>query len=229
MEETQVSSTQIKKEENSVLFQKLTKKNEQYMLSLNKTLIEKNMSETKKEDIFNEMLQKLVERQKSGETARQLYGTVTECANQLVDQPEKVQTGPSENWKIALDGGLMIGGLFSLITGLSGLFSNVEETASALGIITTLLNFIVGGLVILWISKNMPDRKNPKKGGMFRYILVSTIGMLSLMVVMTGSMMVIPSAVNVPINAIGNIVVGVLAFVAKYFAKRKLNIRGGLF
>ncbi len=149
--------------------------------------------------------------------------------NQLIDQPEKVQTGPSENWKIALDGGLMIGGLFSLITGLSGLFSNVEETASALGIITTLLNFIVGGLVILWISKNMPDRKNPKKGGMFRYILVSTIGMLSLMVVMTGSMMVIPSAVNVPINAIGNIVVGVLAFVAKYFAKRKLNIRGGLF
>lgn len=229
MEETQVSSTQIKKEENSVLFQKLTKKNEQYMLSLNKTLIEKNMSETKKEDIFNEMLKKLVERQKTGETARQLYGTVTECANQLIDQPEKIQTGPSENWKIALDGGLMIGGLFSLITGLSGLFSNVEETASALGIITTLLNFIVGGLVILWISKNMPDRKNPKKGGMFRYILVSTIGMLSLMVVMTGSMMVIPSAVNVPINAIGNIVVGVLAFVAKYFAKRKLNIRGGLF
>ena len=229
MEETQVSTTQTKKEENSVLFQKLTKKNEQYMLSLNKTLIEKNMSETKKEDIFNEMLQKLVERQKSGETARQLYGTVTECANQLVDQPEKVQTGPSENWKIALDGGLMIGGLFSLITGLSGLFNNVEETASSLGLITTLLNFIVGGLVILWISKNMPDRKQPKKGGMFRYILVSTIGMLSLMVVMTGSMMVIPSAVNVPINAIGNIVIGVLAFVAKYFAKRKLNIRGGLF
>ncbi len=229
MEETQVSTTQTKKEENSVLFQKLTKKNEQYMLSLNKTLIEKNMSETKKEDIFNEMLQKLVERQKSGETARQLYGTVTECANQLVDQPEKVQTGPSENWKIALDGGLMIGGLFSLITGLSGLFNNVEETASSLGLITTLLNFIVGGLVILWISKNMPDRKQPKKGGMFRYILVSTIGMLSLMVVMTGSMMVIPAAVNVPINAIGNIVIGVLAFVAKYFAKRKLNIRGGLF
>lgn len=229
MEETQVSSTQTKKEENSVLFQKLTKKNEQYMLSLNKTLIEKNMSETKKEDIFNEMLKKLVERQKTGETARQLYGTVTECANQLIDQPEKIQTGPSENWKIALDGGLMIGGLFSLITGLSGLFNNVEETASSLGIITTLLNFIVGGLVILWISKNMPDRKKPKKGGMFRYILVSTIGMLSLMVVMTGSMIVIPAAVNVPINAIGNIVVGVLAFVAKYFAKRKLNIRGGLF
>ncbi|MGY0402424.1 DUF1129 domain-containing protein [Carnobacterium jeotgali] len=229
MEETQVSSTQTKKEENSVLFKKLTKKNEQYMLSLNKTLIEKNMSETKKEDIFNEMLKKLVERQKTGETARQLYGTVTECANQLIDQPEKIQTGPSENWKIALDGGLMIGGLFSLITGLSGLFNNVEETASSLGIITTLLNFIVGGLVILWISKNMPDRKKPKKGGMFRYILVSTIGMLSLMVVMTGSMIVIPAAVNVPINAIGNIVVGVLAFVAKYFAKRKLNIRGGLF
>jgi len=229
VEEVQGNTIQAKKEENSALLQKLTKRNEQYMLSLNKALVEKNMSEAKKEEIFNDMLHNLVERQKAGETARQLYGTVTECANHLVAKPEQSQTGPSKNWKIALDGGLMIGGLFSLITGLSGLFSSVEEASSSLGLITTLLNFIVGGLVILLIAKNMPDRKNPKKGGMVRYILVSTTGMLALMVVMTGSMMVIPAAVNVPINAIGNIVIGILAFVAKYFAKRKLNIRGGLF
>jgi len=229
VEEVQGNTIQAKKEENSALLQKLTKRNEQYMLSLNKALVEKNMSEAKKEEIFNDMLHNLVERQKAGETARQLYGTVTECADHLVAKPEQSQTGPSKNWKIALDGGLMIGGLFSLITGLSGLFSSVEEASSSLGLITTLLNFIVGGLVILLIAKNMPDRKNPKKGGMVRYILVSTTGMLALMVVMTGSMMVIPAAVNVPINAIGNIVIGILAFVAKYFAKRKLNIRGGLF
>ncbi|WP_373472140.1 DUF1129 domain-containing protein [Carnobacterium alterfunditum] len=229
MEEVQGNTTQAKKEENKALLQKLTKRNEQYMLSLNKALVEKNMSEAKKEEIFNDMLHNLVERQKAGETARQLYGTVTECANHLVAKPELSQVGPSKNWKIALDGGLMIGGLFSLITGLSGLFSSVEEASSSLGLITTLLNFIVGGLVILLIAKNMPDRKNPKKGGMVRYILVSTTGMLALMFVMTGSMMVIPAAVNVPINAIGNIVIGILAFVAKYFAKRKLNIRGGLF
>jgi uncharacterized membrane-anchored protein len=228
VEETQGSIIKTKKEENSELFKKLTKRNEQYMMSLNKALVERNVSEAKKEEVFNDMLHNLVERQKSGETARQLYGTVTECANQLVAKPEPSQEGPSENWKIALDGGLMIGGLFSLITGLSGLFNNVEGS-STLGIITTLLNFIVGGLVILWISKNMPDRKNPKKGGMFRYILISTIGMLSLMVVMTGSMMVVPSFINIPLNAVGNIIVGILAFVAKYFAKRKLNIRGGLF
>lgn len=229
MEEVKGNTTQAKKEENSALFQKLTKRNEQYMVSLNKALVEKNLSETKKEEIFNDMLHNLVESQKAGETARQLYGTVTECANQLVAKPEQTQTGPSKNWKIALDGGLMIGGLFSLITGLSGLFSSVEEASSSLGLITTLLNFIMGGLVILLIAKNMPDRKNPKKGGMIRYILVSTTGMLALMVVMTGSTVVIPAAVNVPINAIGNIVIGILAFVAKYFAKRKLNIRGGLF
>lgn len=227
MEEVQPSSTQTKKEENSVLIKKLTKKNEQYMMSLNKALVERNVPETKKEELVNEMLHNLVERQKSGETARQLYGTVTECADKIVAKPTKAQEGPSENWKIALDGGLMIGGLFSIITGLSGLFNNVE--GSSLGLITTLLNFIVGGLVILWIAKNMPDRKNPKKGGMFRYILVSTVGMLSLMTVMTGSMMVIPPVVNIPLNAVSNIIIGALAFVAKYFAKRKLDIRGGLF
>ena len=228
MEETQVNTTQAKKEENSALLQKLTKRNEQYMLSLNKALTEKNMPETKKEEIFNDMLHNLVERQKAGETARQLYGTVTECANQLVAKPEQSQTGTSENWKIALDGGLMLGGLFSLITGISSLFSNVEGSSS-LGLITTLLNFVIGGVVILLIAKNMPDRKQPKKGGMLRYILVSTLGMLTLMFVMTGSMMVIPTAINIPINTIGNVLIGILAFVAKYFAKRKLNIRGGLF
>lgn len=227
MEEVQVNSTLSKKEENSTLIKKLTKKNEQYMMSLNKALVERNVPETKKEELVNEMLHNLVERQRSGETARQLYGTVTECADKIVAKPTKEQEGPSENWKIALDGGLMIGGLFSIITGLSGLFNNVE--GSSLGLITTLLNFIAGGLVILWISKNMPDRKNPKKGGMFRYILVSTVGMLSLMIVMTGSMMIIPPIVNIPLNAISNIIIGALAFVAKYFAKRKLNIRGGLF
>jgi len=227
MEEVHASSIQTKKEENNALIKKLTKKNEQYMMSLNKALAERNVPETKKEEIVNEMLHSLVERQKSGETARQLYGTVTECADKIVAKPTQAQEGPSENWKIALDGGLMIGGLFSIITGLSGLFNNVE--GSSLGLITTLLNFIVGGLVILWISKNMPDRKKPKKGGMFRYILVSTVGMLSLMIVMTGSMMVVPPVVNIPLNAISNIVIGALAFVAKYFAKRKLNIRGGLF
>ncbi|WP_035054908.1 DUF1129 domain-containing protein [Carnobacterium pleistocenium] len=228
MEETQVNTTQAKKEENSALLQKLTKRNEQYMMSLNKALAEKNMPEAKKEEIFNDMLHNLVERQKSGETARQLYGTVTECANQLVAKPEQSQTGTSENWKIALDGGLMLGGLFSLITGLSSLFSNVEGSSS-LGLITTLLNFVIGGVVILLIAKNMPDRKQPKKGGMLRYILVSTLGMLTLMFVMTGSMMIIPATINIPINTIGNVVIGILAFVAKYFAKRKLNIRGGLF
>ena len=64
MEETQGSIIKTKKEENSELFKKLTKRNEQYMMSLNKALVERNVSEAKKEEVFNDMLHNLVERQK---------------------------------------------------------------------------------------------------------------------------------------------------------------------
>ena len=56
MFKTNRSIIKTKKEENNELFKKLTKRNEQYMMSLNKALVERNVSEAKKEEVFNDML-----------------------------------------------------------------------------------------------------------------------------------------------------------------------------
>ncbi|MGB6178960.1 DUF1129 domain-containing protein [Carnobacterium sp.] len=213
------------KEENKELFQQLTKRNDQYMMSLDKALIAANISEEKRVAIYNEMLKNLIKGQKSGQTARQLYGTVTERTNVLLASPKDTDTGRSEDWKIMLDGGLLMGAMFALITGLSSFIGKGQ--GSEMGIITMILNFVLGGFVILLISKNMPGKN--KKGNTLRYILVSTTGMLGWMFVMTASMALLPSSINILMSAGVNIAIGITAFAAKIYFKRKLNIHGGLF
>jgi len=70
-----------------------------------------------------------------------------------------------------LDGGLLMGAMFALITGLSAFIGSGQ--GSEMGIITMILNFIIGGFVILLISKNVPDKNKDKKISTFRYILIS--------------------------------------------------------
>ncbi|QQP71532.1 DUF1129 family protein [Carnobacterium sp. CS13] len=197
------------------------------MMSLDKALIAANISEERRVEIYNEMLKNLIEGQKSGQTARQLYGTVTERTNILLSAPKESETGRSEDWKIVLDGGLMMGAMFAFITGISGFIGSGQ--GSEMGIITMILNFIIGGFAILLISKNVPDKTKPKKGSMLRYILVSSAGMIGWMVLMTASMTFIPSSINILMPAGVNIAIGVAAFAAKMYFKRTLNIRGGLF
>ncbi|WP_051912600.1 DUF1129 domain-containing protein [Carnobacterium funditum] len=214
-------------EENKKLFQELTKRNEQYMMNLDKALIAANISEEKRDAVYNEMLKSLIKGQKSGQTARQLYGTVTEYTNVLLASPKEKDKGRSEDWKIVLDGGLLMGAMFALITGLSAFIGSGQ--GSEMGIITMILNFIIGGFVILLISKNVPDKNKDKKISTFRYILISTAGMLGWMFVMTVSMALIPSSINILMSAGVNIAIGIAAFAAKIYFKRKLDIHGGLF
>lgn len=100
-----------------------------------------------------------------------------------------------------------------------------------MGIITLLINFLAGGIVILLISKNAPNRyaKEKKKGGFFRYILIIGVAMLAWMFLMTASMAFLPESINMSLPPIGYLIVAAAAFGAKLYFKRKWNIQGGFF
>ena len=74
------------KNENSVLWSELTKRNEQYMIGLDRALTQANYDEESKHTLYNKMMKELVINQKSGTTARQLYGTVSECAENVLQR-----------------------------------------------------------------------------------------------------------------------------------------------
>lgn len=227
--EQEVDNLVVLKEENTALFSQLTNKNEDYMAKLDKRLLEANYPDDDKTRVFNDMLNAIVTQQSAGVTARKLYGTVTERSIEIVEGPQQAVDGKverSEDWKLYVDGALMLGGMFALITGLSALFGN-GANSTGMGIITLLLNFIVGGFVILAITKNAPTQG--VKGSLLRYILVSVVAMFGWIIVMTGSMAIIPPAINVVLPGIVNLIIGAAAFAGKWYFKRKYHVKGTLF
>ena len=72
------NQTEVKKVDVATLRSQLTKKNEQYILQLERSLKEAQVSKSKIASTLEEMLPVLVEKQKKGLTARQLFGTVTQ-------------------------------------------------------------------------------------------------------------------------------------------------------
>lgn len=228
-ENTEKNLEQLK-EENQVLWGELTKRNEQYMINLDRTLTQANYDEEHKHDIYNKMMTELVANQKAGTTARQLYGTVSECAENLLQRnSDNVIPERSPNWLLAVDGGLLLGAIFALISGVS-LLTAGENAQEGMGIVSLILNFVAGGLSMLVISKYQPNPNAPKgQRGFGKYIAVTTIAMLFWMLAMTATMAWVPANINISLSAPTYLIIGGLAFALKYYLKKKFTITGGLF
>lgn len=224
----EINNVEQLKIENKELWHNLTKRNEQYMLGLDKTLKAANIAEARREEIYNSMMKELSHAQKTGKTARQMYGTVSECAANLLGKPDADTSVRSADWLVAVDGGLLLGSIFALISGVSLLTAN-EDGVIGMGLISLILNFIVGGLAMLVISKFSPKPDAPKgQKGFGKYILATTGSMLVWMLIMTLSMTFIPAGINFELPAIAYVVVAVVGFAAKVLLKKKFHIVGGI-
>lgn len=215
-----------KKKENDALFEQLTNKNKDYMVKLNRKLEDSNMPEDNKILVFNDMLKNIVAEQPNHITARKLYGTVTDQARFLIDNNQGEQVKPvkrSETWKIYMDGALLLGGMFAVITGISYVLGDQQ---AGLGLITMILNFLLGGLAVMIITKYAPQPG--VKGGFIKYIVATTLTMLVWILLMAFGTALIPQAVNPIIPGSITLVIGVLSFAAKWYLKKKLNIQGTL-
>ena len=73
--------------QNRELETQLTKRNQQYIFDLKKALNAANLSEEELAVVLHEMLPVLVREQKSGVTARQLFGTVSERTDAIINKP----------------------------------------------------------------------------------------------------------------------------------------------
>ncbi|MCD8505667.1 MAG: DUF1129 family protein [Alkalibacterium thalassium] len=215
-----------RKRENDALFDQLTNKNREYMMTLNRKLDDAGFPEDNKTLVFNDMLKNIVSQQANHLTARKLYGTATDQARYLTESDHADMTGPverSESWKIYLDGALLLGGMFAVITGISYLVGNQE---AGLGLITMILNFLLGGLAVMVITKYAPQPG--VKGGFIKYIVATTITMLTWIILMAFGTAMLPQALNPMIPGSITLVIGVVAFAAKWYLKKKLNIQGTL-
>ncbi|SFC65941.1 Uncharacterized membrane-anchored protein [Alkalibacterium subtropicum] len=215
-----------KEKENAALFDQLTNKNQEYMIKLNRRLDDANMSGERKTIIFNDMLKKIVAEQANHVTARSLYGTVTDQARYLIEGKQGVVEQPeerSESWKLWLDGALLLGGMFAVITGISYFTGN---EGAGLGLLTLILNFILGGFAVMIITKYAP--RPGVKGGFLKYVLATTLTMVVWIMLMAFGTALIPAALNPVIPGPYTLAIGLVAFLAKWYLKKKLDIKGTL-
>ena len=120
-----------------------------------------------------------------------------------------------------------MGGFFALIAGIT-LFLNPEQS-EAMGVISLIMNFVVGGLALLALSKVTPDINKPKgKRGYIRYLVVSSLVMLAWLVLVMGTQLLIPTSINYVFPAIVYLFIGSGALVLKWYLKKTLDIRGGI-
>ncbi|KAF1303984.1 DUF1129 domain-containing protein [Enterococcus saccharolyticus] len=214
--------------ENRELEKQLTKRNQQYIFDLKKSLDAANLSEEEQAVALHEMLPILVQEQKGGRTARQLFGTVSERTESILTKPEEVkESTPVLMW---LDNTLLILGIFSLMMGVMGLF--VKGSTQVYGIITLVLMSMVGGWVFYLMYKYMYQYERPgadksQRPKMWKVMLI-LIGSFFVWIATIAVSSLIPPTINVLLDPTIQVVIGAAALALRYYLKKKYNIVGSL-
>ncbi|MGK0552675.1 DUF1129 domain-containing protein [Enterococcus faecalis] len=210
--------------ENRELEQKLTKRNEQYIFDLKKSLQAANLSEEEQTIALHDILPQLVQGQKTGKTARQLFGTVSERAEAILNKPEEAPepTGVMM-W---VDNTLFLLGLLTLMMALMSLFS--KNSAQPLGLMSYILGAMAGGYVFYLLHKHVYqyDRQDKsKRPSWLKSSAILIFGMLFWLAAFGGAAF-LPAVINPVLDPIVTLIIGALAFVVRYFFKKKFNISG---
>lgn len=213
------------KTENEALYTQLTNKNQNYMFQLNSQLEALDYDETKKAYVFNNMYGEIIAAQASSITARKIYGTVSDQADNILGKKVNVngEDGEKSSDKlIYLDGALLMGGFFNVLQG----FTAMRSMGAQVGIIQVILNFILGGLAIMLLTRFVP--KPGQKKGLLKYagatmvVIVSwTLLMAMLITVLRPLNLIVPGALV--------LVIGLAGIAAKWYFKKKFDIKGTLF
>ncbi|MBO0473795.1 DUF1129 domain-containing protein [Enterococcus ureasiticus] len=214
--------------ENRELEQKLTKRNEQYIFDLKKSLVAANLSEEAQTLALHEILPHLVEGQKSGKTARQLFGTVAERTESILNKPEELpESTPTLMW---LDNTLLLFGVMSIMFSITMMWS--KGKSQPLGLVTLILASMVGGYVFYLMFKyvwqyDRPGVDKAKRPSWIRIGLILVSAMFLWIVVFAGSAM-LPPVVNPILDPIIVIIIGGIALGVRYLLKKKYNMRSSL-
>lgn len=212
--------------ENSAWEEKLTKRNQQYIFDLKKSMTAANFSEEEKTVALHDVLPALVEGQKKGITARQIFGTVSDCMDSIINKPvPKKESTAVMMW---LDNFLLFLGLFGIMVALMTYFS--KEKAIPYGILTLVIGSAVGGWILYLMYKyvyqyDRPGADKSKKPKMWKSMTVMVLSTLLWIVLFTASAS-LPSSINPVLDPVILALIGGAALAIRHYLKKKYGIIG---
>lgn len=213
----------------SDLPEELTKKNQDYLYHLKKALAaEPKLTADKQQAAIDEAISKMLAGQKTGQTARQLFGTVTEHVANVIAGPKADPNAPQNKWLLMLDSSLMVFMVFNLMYGIMFFFANNSKVQTGqAGILSELILAIVAGYGIMMMQTSMSAR-GKKRIPLWRMLIYGVI----FFIVLTGTytlVMLIPGPLNANLPAPVYIVIGVVALGLRIYLKSHFNIKNTVF
>ncbi|HFU4488893.1 TPA: DUF1129 domain-containing protein [Streptococcus suis] len=206
----------------------LTKKNQEFIHIATNQLIKDGKSDQEIKVLLEEILPTIIEHQKSGTTARNLFGPPSEWAasktKQAEEEAEKVVYNENP-WLMWLDSSLLMLALIGAINGIMNLLGQ----GSQYGLITLLvIGFGIGaGMYMMYHFVYREQIKTGQRPKLLKAILYLGLATLAWSVVFILASL-IPSSINPTLPPLATLLLAAAAFGLRYWLKRKYNIRNAM-
>lgn len=206
----------------------LTKKNQEFIHIATNQLIKDGKTDSEIKEILEEILPTIIEKQKTGVTARNLYGAPSEWAATQTQKPNADSLTQEENdnpWLMWLDSSLLI---LALISGLNGIL-NFFNSGTPYGIVTLLvIGFGVGaGMYLMYHFVYREQAKTGQRPNLLKAIGFLVLATLAWSIVFFFAAL-IPSSINPVISPVFAVLLAAVAFGLRHLLRKKYNIRNAM-
>ncbi|WP_303972547.1 DUF1129 domain-containing protein [Streptococcus merionis] len=208
----------------------LTKKNQEYIHIATSQLLKNGKSDLEVKEALESILPTILENQKKGLTARQLFGAPTVWADSLTAKAEYEAANPPENdnpWLMWLDASLFILGIMGLMVGILG-FSETRNQAYGFTSLI-LLSAATGGMMYamyFYIYRHLGKPKSERPHGLKTWLTLALV-MFGLFFIFSLSTL-LPAVVNPIVPNWFNLLIGAAGFAARYFLKKRYNVKSAI-
>ena len=223
-------SSSVAHHENEPKKQELTKRNADFMYRLRKELKESKLNDEQRSEALIDTETRLLEAQKTGKTAKHLFGTPTQRLNEIVEGPKKAKIEAQNNnmWIRALDNGLIFAALFAAMYAIMMLIEpkTITSTPGPSGLLAIILTSAVGGIGMGYIYKVLGSSK--KRPSVWKQAGIVVIAVV-LWIIFYTSFGMLPPVINPTLPFYGYAILAVAAFGGRWYLRRKFHIVGGIF
>ena len=202
---------------------KLSKRNEDYLFRLRKALIAQGKTAAQAQTLIDNLLVEIIQAQMQGTEERQLYGTVDQKVNVLLNKkPENTSRMP-EFWKASVDNSLLFGALFTVMYGIVGFTTKHPDRSNQSGIVTIILLSILWGILITWFTQQMQQARS-KRQPIWRISLILVFGLLVMYAIMFITT-ILPPVINPILNPWLYIILAACAYGARWLFRHYYHIQ----
>ncbi|WP_054732362.1 DUF1129 domain-containing protein [Lentilactobacillus parafarraginis] len=204
----------------------LTKRNAEYMFKFHQEIAKTKLTPQQQADREHEMVSELLAGQKTGKTARNMWGTVDQKVQSILNPPKPKPDARRDYWPNAAYNALLFFVIFTFLYGITFFFTKTG-TRGMMGITGIILSAAVAGLGIPLMTMLIQPGVKHKYPLWIRIIMMIGFFIVWMAIFFFAGM--IPAVINPILNPYVYIGLGVIGVVAAYFVKRNFQITGGLF